>query len=165
MSPTKKPPRIFINNENRTTVVCPKCGKSKSADVSDYLKFDKAIKVKCKCKCGYSYTFLLERRKNYRKNVNLPGTYVHVTSEKRINRGLMTVKDISRTGLKLMFNREVIRNFNIGDTLRIEFRLDDRERSFIRKKVTIKTFDGSYAGVEFSWEQEDDKALGFYLFI
>jgi len=111
---------------------------------------------------------MLERRKFYRKDTNLPGAYFYkktnlpgtYTHEGRNDRGLMTVINISRSGLKIRLN--VPRNFIPGDRLLVEFNLDDRERSPIKKSVIVRNVQEKFVGVEFAAIEHFDK-LGAYL--
>jgi hypothetical protein len=75
--------------------------------------------------------------------------------------GLMTVKDVSATGLKLKTN--VAQNFAIGDRMQVEFHLDDRNRTLIKKRVIVRYQNGPFVGGEFESTEAPDKALGFYL--
>jgi hypothetical protein len=111
---------------------------------------------------------MLERRKFYRKGTDLPGAYTYkkinfpgtYTRESDDDRGLMTVTDISRSGLKIRVN--VIRDFSPGDRLNVEFNLDDRGRSLIKKAVIVRNILGKSVGVEFDTMGHFDK-LGAYL--
>ena len=144
------------------TFVCPQCSRSKTINVSEYTDLDKLIKVNVKCPCGHAYTSILEKRKQYRKKTNLPGTFIHFVDGRPINRGVMTVEDLSATGLKLRLNASL--NGTIGDHLDVEFNLDDHNRALIKKHVIIRNISGSNLGVEFGPAEALDKALGFYLF-
>lgn len=79
-----------------------------------------------------------------------------------MNRGVMTVEDISANGLKLRLSSSM--NCTIGDHLDVEFNLDDHNRALIKKHVIIRNITGSNLGVEFGPAEALDKALGFYLF-
>jgi len=74
----------------------------------------------------------------------------------------MTVKDLSTGGLKLQMNEK--HGCTAGDVIRVEFNLDDRQRSFIKKKVIVRNIYKQTAGMEFAPTEVADKALGFYLF-
>ncbi len=154
--------KVYISSQQMATFVCPKCSRSKTVNVSKYAHLDKLIKVKVKCPCGHAYTSILEKRKQYRKETHLSGTYVHFLDGRPANRGLMTVKDISANGMKLKLNVELI--CDAGDHLDVEFHLDNRNRTLIKKRVIVKNVSGSYIGVEFGPTEALDKALGFYLF-
>jgi hypothetical protein len=154
--------KVYITSKQMATFTCPKCNRSKTADVSKYANFDKIIKVNVKCPCGHAYKTILEKRKQYRKEADLPGTFIHFVDGRPRNRGLMTVRDVSTSGLKLKLN--VHQNFVIGDEMQVEFHLDDARRTLITKKVIIRNQHGQYIGVEFAPFEAVDKALGFYLF-
>ena len=78
----------------------------------------------------------------------------------------MTVVDISRGGLQLQLNQAP--RFKIGDTIYVEFSLDDQLRTLIEKDVVVRKIDGNKIGTEFLTALHNsnpaDKALGFYLF-
>ncbi len=150
--------KVFITASNMATFVCPKCQHSRTKNVSQYKDIQTAVKVKCKCPCGNIYHVLLERRKDLRKTLNLPGTYHGITDESL--RGTMVVKDLSRSGMNLQLN--VKKAFEVSDKLQVEFNLDDNQRSLIRKEVVIRSVRGFNIGVEFTTTDHYD-ALGPYL--
>jgi transcription elongation factor Elf1 len=154
--------KIYITSKQMATFSCPQCNRSKTVDVSKYAALDKVVKVNIKCPCGHSYKAILEKRRHYRKETNLPGTYVHFIDGQPRNRGLMTVRDLSTAGMKLRLN--VKQSFAIGDQLRVEFHLDDAHRTLIRKTVIIRNQRDQFIGVELAPFETVDKALGFYLF-
>lgn len=154
--------KIYITSKQMATFSCPQCNRSKTVDVSKYAALDKVIKVNIKCPCGHTYKAILEKRKHYRKETNLPGTYVHFIDGQPRDRGLMTVKDLSTAGMKLRLN--VKQSFAIGDQLRVEFHLDDAHRTLIKKTVIIRNQRDQFIGVELAPFEAVDKALGFYLF-
>jgi hypothetical protein len=104
----------------------------------------------------------LEKRKKYRKETNLPGSFVHLVDGRQVGSGLMTVKDVSTTGLKIQINAR--HNFIVGDVILVEFNLDDSHRTLIKKKVIARNIFGQNIGTEFAPTEAIDKALGFYLF-
>jgi hypothetical protein len=120
------------------------------------------VKVNVKCPCGHAYKAILEKRKQYRKETNLPGTYIHFIDGQPQNRGLLTIEDISTTGVKIKLN--VKQNFAIGDQMKVEFHLDDAQRTLIKKTVIIRNQRDEFIGAEFAPFETVDKALGFYLF-
>jgi hypothetical protein len=148
--------KIYINEDNMATFICPKCEYLKIMDISKFKELNTAVRIKCKCKCGHAYSVLLERRRYFRKKTNLPGVFVLNEAEYPI-----TIKDISRTGMKIMSS--IKNGFSIGDRISVEFNLDDRDRSFIKRDVIIKKIDGSYIGAEFP-EPEFYGKLAPYLF-
>ena len=154
--------KVYIASTNKATFVCPKCEKSKTVDVSEYVAVDKIVRVKVKCPCGHAYTSMLEKRKRYRRETNLPGTYHRYVAGKPMRGGLMIVKDLSTIGLKLKIDAD--HECVVGDVIVVEFHTDDAQHAFIKKKVIIRNINGSIIGTEFAPTEGIDRALGFYLF-
>ncbi len=158
--------RACISKDNTAHIECPKCGKSAIADVSKYSAAQKAIKLKVNCPCGHTYAVFLERRRFFRKNVELPGFY---TTEKDAAKKPMTVTDLSRSGVK--FETPDARGLNRDDRITLEFTLDDKHRTFIKKEATVVKIWGLQIGVEFAsrdpnnpYDRAYDMAIGFYTF-
>ena len=154
--------KVYLTSKQMATFSCPQCARSKTVDVSKHSTLDKMITVNVKCPCGHAYKAILEKRKKYRKDTNLPGTYIHFIDGQPRDRGLMTVKDLSTSGMKLQLN--VKQNFAIGDQLQVEFHLNDTHRTLIKKTVIIRNQREQFIGTEFAPFETVDKALGFYLF-
>lgn len=149
--------KIFANQDGTTTIICPQCGKLKQADISKFIDIRSVVRIRCRCICGYSYIAELERRRFVRKKSNFSGSFSRTDNGRK---GIMTVCDISRSGLKLKVSTNEM--FKIGDELSVEFRLDDNLRSLVRKNVIIRKIDKNYLGVEFSSMDHYDQ-LGAYL--
>jgi transcription elongation factor Elf1 len=152
---------VFVSSKNTATFRCPSCGKTKTADVSQYALTDKKIVVKAVCACGQQFSCRLEKRKQYRKGADIPGKFTVIDNNQPRDSGLVKVIDISTTGLKLKM--AVPRTFPIGTQLIVEFRLDDRKRTLLQKRVIVRNTSGFYVGASFHPNEPDDPALGFYL--
>ena len=149
--------RIFANN-NQATFICPKCDVTRTADVSKLLKFEIQIKINCKCKCGHQFKSIIERRKFYRKDIDIKGFFYSLNDFKKT---FMTIKDISRSGCKIKIN-SYNNGFLFGEKVFLEFNLDDSLKSLIRKEATIRSVNGTYIGIEFDTIDQYDR-LGSYL--
>ena len=154
--------KVYVTSKQMATFICPVCQKSKTVNVSKYASLDKIVTVKVTCPCGYGYTSILEKRKKYRKAANLPGSFVHLVEGRPTRGGLMKVKDLSTSGLKIHVNTE--HHCAVGDIIQVEFSLDDSHRTLIRKKVIVRNIVGQNIGTEFAPTEPIGKALGFYLF-
>ena len=153
---------VHIATNKTATFVCQECEKIKTVDVSDYAKLDKKITVNVKCPCGNEYIAFLNKRKQFRKETKLNGTYSNVSQSNQVRVRDMKVCDLSKTGMKLKLKTD--NNLSIGDILSVEFVLDDTHRSFIKKTVIVQNIRPPNIGVKF-WSREDlGKALRFYLF-
>jgi len=155
---------VFIYKDNKAIVICPKCEKSKTIDVSEAIGSKYLVRLQPKCSCGYLYIVLLERRKRHRKIVNLPGTFIYSVSKEQVDKGLMTIQDITRAGLCFKLDANTKQKFNIGDKFLLEFHLDDKSGSLIKKEAIIRNIRGPSIGVEFSSVDLYDRALGLYMF-
>jgi hypothetical protein len=152
---------VYISSNNTATIQCPRCGKMKTTDVSEYAKAEQRITINFSCSCGNRFRCRLEKRKQYRKNINLPGKFTLMNNNEASDTGLLKVVDISATGLKVKLNTP--RDFSVGAELLIEFTLDDRNRTSLKKRVTVRNVSGPFVGTSFFPFELDDPALGFYL--
>jgi hypothetical protein len=98
-----------------------------------------------------------ERRKDFRINVNLTGGYIVTGSGER---GLITLKDISYSGLKYKINAR--RDFYVNAIKIIKFTLDTYPLTVINREVIIRNVKGKIIGAEFRNQYEHD-ALPTYL--
>jgi predicted RNA-binding Zn-ribbon protein involved in translation (DUF1610 family) len=153
--------KVFITSKNTATFVCPECGNTSVADVAKYAALDKKVTVNCKCICGHNFTVSLEKRRQYRKGTDLPGVYYCDLGHGDVDKGIMRVVDVSSNGLKLKLNVE--RPFKSGTRLRVEFHLDDKRHTFIKREVIVRNVFKNLVGTAFSPHDGDDPALGFYL--
>lgn len=155
---------IYINDDNTATFACPKCRKTGVKDLTEYLQRKKSNRLKARCGCGHAYEVFLEKRKKFRKQTDLIGSYKYIpenTATPDYN-GSMSVKDISFSGVRIKL--QMMPRFKLGDILSIEFRLNDTNRSQIKKKAVVRNIKNFSAGLEFTSSQNHDSVLGFYLF-
>lgn len=172
--------KVYLEDNNVVSVSCPHCKKTREIDATPYLKKKGLVKLSFRFKCnscdcghkdcsgcrgsdcsnGHSNKFILERRKFYRKKVNLSGSIIG-DSGKRYS---IRVRDLSRTGLKV----EVLspHAFQVDERILVEFFLDDVKETQISKKVVIrkteeKVVDGEFIATE--GFDNNDKIIGFYL--
>ena len=153
--------KVYVTRNQTAAFTCPKCQISKTADVSKFLKLEKAANISVKCPCGHTFTSFLERRKHYRKETNLGGSFTRLVSGKPAGSGKMIVRDLSFTGMKLEVYDKL--NFSEDDVLEVEFQLDDAKKTLIKRKVAIRNITNAYLGTEFLQTDIEDKTLGFYL--
>lgn len=153
--------KVFITSNNTATFVCPECGNVRTTNVEKFSQINKRVTVDCRCSCGNTFTVSLEKRRQYRKSTDLPGAYFYKMKNGDHDKGNMRVVDISTTGLKLKLHVE--RDFEVGETLRVEFYLDDKRRTFIDKRVIVRNVRHNLVGTSFAPNDGDDPNLGFYL--
>ncbi len=146
-------------------MVCPECSKTNTIDVSKYKDLDKLVTLRILCTCKKPYSVTLERRRHFRKPVDLKGKYEFRPSGRPAARGSITVLDVSRTGLKMKLKQ--VPDFEVGSIIDVEFTLDDKHNSVIRKEVVVRGILNNTVGGQFTKlnaSDPSDKALGFYLF-
>lgn len=151
---------VFLNKKNEATFLCNNCGNGVTRDLSKVLHVQTAIRVKCKCKCGHVFRVLVERRRNYRKSLNLLGMCQYLNSSGHTQKHLIKILDLSSTGLQFSFNG--LHEFKVRDKVIVEFTLDDREKTEIRGKCTVKRIRSKSVGIEFT-SIEHQRKLTFYL--
>jgi len=150
--------KVYVHKDNSALFTCPVCGDVKRKRVSRVMNLSRAIKIKCSCQCGCKYSAFLERRQRARKPVNLSGKF---RNEGGNGAGIMTVKDVSQYGLGMRVPSNY--TLKIGDKLAIEFTLNDRLRSSIKRDVIIRNRSRLDVGTEFCTPDHYDK-LGAFLF-
>jgi hypothetical protein len=152
---------VYITSSNTAVFRCPHCQRTKNVDVSTFGEIKQPLRFKVKCPCGQTTVSVIEKRRRYRKETDLAGSYVHYVNGQPKGKGLLRIKDISTNGMKLLI--ATIDTFAVGDLLKITFQLDDPPRSQIHKKVVVRNISPPLIGAEFAPTETIDKALGFYL--
>ena len=152
---------MFLSAENTSEFICNACNRHYQRDMSQYLQTPDTVKLKIKCKCGYAWSSILEKRRFYRKRIDLPGKYKYQITGKTVSEGFMNILDISRTGLKLKIDGE--HKLKDGDWIEVEFRLDNQVKTLVNRIVNIKNVSGQYVGASFREMKNFDPILGFYM--
>jgi hypothetical protein len=154
--------KVYVNVENIAVFECPKCGTTRTANMTDKKHLGGSIKTKCTCnKCEHTFvvTVVMEmRRKFYRKETNLAGEYY--TPDNRI-KGVMRVCDVSLTGVRMNVNDK--KDLKVGQKLVLEFILDDKLRSEIKRNVIIRKIENMFINCEFEVVDQYGR-LASYLF-
>ena len=157
--------KVFIPDNNIVTIECPSCKISKQVNVSKYIKHETQVRFNVKCSCGNTFPFLLERREFYRKGTSLKGTFVYSPKIGKKEKGSMTVLDISRGGIR--FKTRAATTVKKGDSIEVEFNLDNQKKSLIKKLVTVRNVKDCIINAQFCFFDSNnpgDKDIGFYLF-
>lgn len=151
--------KTYVRPDNTAVLTCPHCNRKKVVPVDSFRGKKIALKIKCACK--EIFTVNLEFRKRARKKTNLKGVYINHSQHDR--RGAIVVKNLSLSGLE--FASLDVQIFKVDDELTLEFTLDDKQQSQIRKTAFVRDVRVSTVGCEFlrSGEYAFDGALGFYV--
>lgn len=122
--------KVYVDENSRATIICPKCKIEKKLDVTDFKDTHKRLKAKCKC--GEVFRIALEFRKHPRKNVLFAGEYF--VQEKDEKRDIL-IKDISMTGINFTTIRP--HSFSIDDIVELKFTLDNPMRTRVQEPAKI----------------------------
>ncbi|ADW17481.1 type IV pilus assembly PilZ [Desulfobulbus propionicus DSM 2032] len=150
--------KVHVRDNNTATVICPSCGVVKHFAVDQFRHGRHTLSVRCRCQQVFS--LLLDFRRHYRKQTSLPGTY-EILTEGGIGGGIIHINNISRTGIG--FTVSGIHRIEQGQLLLIEFQLNDKNNTVLKKQAVVKTVQHNSIGCEFRCNVEMDKALGFFL--
>jgi hypothetical protein len=155
MSDIKK---VYVNEKNRVTIICPQCGNVKVEDAVQYKieEGNRDIDISCS-KCETHFTVFIDFRRYYRKKVTLQGV-VHNLDEKFCK---IIVENISRNGVGFTLEHDF--TLELNEQVEVQFTLDDDTRTFIRKRATVRYIKGNFIGAEFIELQKFSKEMGFYL--
>jgi hypothetical protein len=91
----------------------------------------------------------------------LAGAYESCSKKNGEGRGVLTIADLSRSGMKLKIVGT--KDISTGDILMVQFHLDDAVKSLLDTMVIVKNKQDQYFGTEFAPTEQVGKALGFYL--
>ena len=145
-----------MSDHNQSTIICPKCGVDVSIDPRK-LKIEQR-RQKAECKCGEIFEFTIEYRRQYRKDVKLPGEY---SIDGRGQKGDIIIRDLSLSGIR--FESMIPHQISPDDTLEVIFKLDNPTKKEIRKKVKAIWVDDRIVGAQYNERNLYEKDLAFYL--
>ena len=148
--------KVFLSHCGTTTVECPLCKKCHYTTVPEHFHNKP---VRAKCECGQSFPVLFDSRKYFRKEVRLSGEYWDTSGAQ----DLMTVTTLSVCGVGFEAKRSNLL-LNEGETIQINFLLNNNDRNWIKLKAVVKRVKGNQVGVEFTGLNDHQrKCIGFYL--
>jgi hypothetical protein len=150
--------KTFVRNDDTATVSCPGCQMTKNVAVGKFRHCKHTITINCLCKETFKVAF--DFRRHYRKAVSLHGTY-EIISKGRVGGGIIQINNISRNGL--MFTVSGLHRIEEGQKLRVEFELNDKKKTLLKKEVIVKEVQQNTIGCQFKENAEMEKDLGFFL--
>lgn len=147
---------FYPDSTNQVEIKCPECLLKTAVDATRYQYSNRILNVKCVC--GAAFKCNIDFRKSYRRKVNFAGEYEILKNRKL---GDMLVENLSMEGVG--FVNMSSHRLEKGDTLSLKFRLNDGERSEIRRKVRVVNSHEDGINAEFLESNRFDGALGYYL--
>ena len=148
--------KVYIDETNQATIVCPKCRLEKNIDVANFKNTHKRLKAKCRC--GEVFRLTLEFRKHHRKKVWLHGEYFVQGKDEK---GKINIEDISAGGIR--FTSLKPHYISRNDTVELKFTLDNPMRTEIKQLIKIIWIIDRNIGAQYIDPKSLEKDLGFYL--
>lgn len=149
--------KSFVKTNDTASIRCPECALVKNIAVGKFRNHRHTLKTRCSCGC--SFLVALDFRKHYRKPTKIVGMYSLIGSPST-GGGQMQVNNISRSGVG--FSVSGIHNITVGQKALLNFKIDDKKKTELTKKVVIKTIRDNNIGCEFVNKKQIGKDPGFY---
>ncbi len=87
-----KAEKIFLSDPDMAIFKCPECETARGVNIKKYKDLNKLVRFRVKCSCKHIYPVILEKRKYYRKFVDLLGHFRSCVPGKRFLKGVISVK-------------------------------------------------------------------------
>ena len=139
--------KTALTQDNQTLIECPRCGFQKVINIAKFFKKSNAGDFVSKCKCGYSSTVIMERRKFERHIFDAKGSVLHERIKGKSESSAITVKDLSRSGVK--FDTEKSEVLETHENIVITFEFSDNRKTFFIKEATVINVKGKTVRAEF----------------
>jgi hypothetical protein len=150
--------KIHVRDNNTATLMCPSCGAVKHIAAEKFRHGRHTFNVRCRCQLVFSV--LLDFRSHYRKPTSLPGTY-EIISEGGVGGGIIHINNISRGGIG--FTVSGLHRIEKDQVLHVEFQLNDKKKTALKKQVVVKSVLQNAIGCQFKETTVMERALGFFL--
>ncbi|MBW2411549.1 MAG: PilZ domain-containing protein, partial [Deltaproteobacteria bacterium] len=123
------------------------------------------IAIRVSCPCSHEFNVMLEKRRSYRKLVELEGYFslsgdVGPDATGNSIWGPMIIQDLSKTGLQFSSSRANL--LQPGNLLLLRFNLDNENKALIHKQARVISIEGNDVRCQFEGADSYDITLGFY---
>lgn len=149
---------IHVDGDGTAAITCPVCSNQKRTSVATLKHKKHVLKVRCTCKTVFRV--LLNHRSHYRKSVNLSGTYTTLYQYDQC-KGLAQITNLSKGGVQ--YRVVGLNRLHPGSIIDLDFQLDNKQRSPIKKQALVRYAHDNIVGCEFVDTGDPDRALAFYL--
>lgn len=149
---------VHVRENNSATVICPACNAIKEVAAGKFRHSKHSFKLRCHCQHVFIVHFNF--RRHYRKQTSLPGIY-EILDADGVGGGIIHISNLSRSGLG--FTISGLHNIKVGQLLSIEFQLNDKNKTPLKKQAVVRSVRQNYIGCEFRNNSDLEKALGFFL--
>jgi len=154
---------VYQPTDGMVELTCPHCGAREPVSIGKFRPLGIAIRVSCTC--SKQFNVMLDKRRSYRKSVELEG-YFSLSGDVGPDAGghsiwgPMIVQDLSKTGLKFTSSRAKL--LEPGNLLLLRFNLDNENKALIHKKARVISMKGNDVRCQFEGADSYDITLGFY---
>jgi hypothetical protein len=109
---------------------------------------------------------MLERRINRRKPTDIQGRFFFTVRNRLATDGEISIKDLSRAGLRFDLLADSKAAFGTGDVLRVQFKLFQNSSLLIKKEAVVKQVNGLRVNATFRepLKTEDDFLLKLFFY-
>ena len=149
--------QVYVGEDGKATIVCAKCNRLKVVPTSHFKKRQHRIKVKCAC--SHIFIVNLDFRQAFRKPTSFTGIYLLFPPVS--GGGIAQIHNISFKGIS--FEVRGIHAMDIGHKGCIDFTLDNKKLTHLKKEIIVRSVIGNRIGCEFNKVQAFEKDLGYYL--
>jgi predicted RNA-binding Zn-ribbon protein involved in translation (DUF1610 family) len=139
--------KTALTQDNQTLIECPRCGFQKVINVAKFFKRSNVGNFVSKCKCGYSSNVIMERRKFERHFFDAKGSVLHESIKGKPESAAITVKDLSRSGVKFVTEKSDV--LETDENIVITFEFSDNRKTFFIKEATVRNVKGRTVRAEF----------------
>jgi|GEM_PF-249768 len=150
--------KTFVKTNDTASIRCPECALVKNIAVGKFRNDSHTLKTRCSC----DTTFLvsLDFRRHYRKLTRITGIHTIIGVPGVYGRR-MQINNISRSGVS--FSMTGNHDMKVGQKVLLNFKLDDKKRTEVTKKVIIRRIHTGSVGCEYTNQTQIGKDLNFYL--
>lgn len=157
------PQSVYQRTDGMVELTCPYCGIQESVAIGRFKPLGIAIRVSCPC--SKEFNVMLDKRRSYRKSVELEGYFslsgdVGPDAAGNSIWGPMVVKSLSKTGLQ--FSSSKAKLLQANNLLLLRFNLDNENKALIHKKARVISIKGNNVRCQFEGADSYDITLGFY---
>lgn len=154
---------VHLRDDGLVLLACPRCGLRESVLLNQFEKLGNGIAVKCSC--SKQFAAVLEKRRSFRKPVQLDGYFTLAGDPGPAEAGgsiwgSMMVLDLSKSGLRFRSDRAGL--MRPGDRIMVRFNLDNSNHALIHKPAKVISINGDQVGCRFEGADQYDITLGFY---
>ncbi len=147
---------VFSGRQSSYSIVCQNCNRKKILyhDQLQHLSHT----VKAKCTCGAIFDLVFERRRFYRKKVQLDAQLMDLKSGEKLDD--ITVTTLSVGGIGFVSQLDDI---DVGARYRVTFYLDNASQAYVAEDLVIRNKNNGTCGAEFLRQEVYNFDLDFYL--